>query len=132
MVPEYGDFPFDLSNCVATTDAMLRALARRGKVEGAQAADFPCKSAVENHRNYRQHHHIVWKRVDVLGQGSFASPDSCLVVAIWRPKGVIIIVAKQLLFLKTLLEAVGRESGFARGQPALGQPQEFRHAAGAP
>ena len=44
---------------------------------------------------------------------------------------MIIVVAEQLAFLKTLFEAVGRKRRFARRQPALGQPQELRDAAGA-
>lgn len=55
-------------------------------------------------------------------RGKITPFDSCLVVAIGRTKGVIIIVAKQLLFLETMLEAVGRESRLTRGQSALGQP----------
>lgn len=39
--------------------------------------------------------------------------DSCLVVAIGRAKGVIIIVAEQLVFLETLLETVSRKRRFA-------------------
>ncbi|WP_158010999.1 hypothetical protein [Tardibacter chloracetimidivorans] len=45
---------------------------------------------------------------------------------------MIIIVAKQLIFLETLLKTVRRKRRFARGQSALGQPQEFGYAAGAP
>lgn len=48
---------------------------------------------------------------------------SGLVVAVGRSKAVIVIVAKQLLFLETLLQAVGRERSLAQTQPALGQPR---------
>lgn len=52
-------------------------------------------------------------------------------MAIRQAKGVIIIVAEQPVFLETLLKTVSGKRRFARGQPALGQPQEFCDAAGA-
>jgi hypothetical protein len=64
-------------------------------------------------------------------RGKITPFDSRLVVAIGRVKGVIIIVAKQPVFLERLLKTVSRKRRFARGQPALGQPQKFSHAAGA-
>ena len=45
---------------------------------------------------------------------------------------MIVIVAEQLVFLEALLTTVSRKRRFARGQRALGQPQEFGYAAGAP
>lgn len=65
-------------------------------------------------------------------QGASGSIYGRLVVAIGRPKAVIVIVAEQPIFLKTLFKAVSRKRSLARSQPALGQPQEFGDAAGAP
>jgi hypothetical protein len=48
----------------------------------------------------------------VDGNGSCSSNNRS-VVAVRRPKGVIIVVAKQLLFLEPLLETVGRKRRFA-------------------
>ncbi len=64
-------------------------------------------------------------------RGKITPLDSRLVVAIGRPKGVIIIVAEQLVFLEMLLETVSGKRRFARGQPVFGQPQEFGDATGA-
>jgi len=65
-------------------------------------------------------------------RGKITLFGSRLVVAIGRAKGVIIIVAEQLAFLETLLETVSGKRRFTRGQPALGQRQEFGNAAVAP
>ena len=46
-------------------------------------------------------------------RGKITLFDSCLVVATGRAKGVIIIVAEQLVFLEMLLKAVSRKRCFA-------------------
>ncbi len=64
-------------------------------------------------------------------RGKNTPSDNRLVVAIRRTKGVIIVLAEQLVFLETLLETISRKRRLARSQPALGQTQEFGDAAGA-
>lgn len=46
-------------------------------------------------------------------RGKITLSNSRLVVAIGRTKGVIIIVAEQLVFLETLIETVSRKRRFA-------------------
>lgn len=59
-----------------------------------------------------------WTCVD---RGDLLPPGCQSIIAVWWPKGMIIIIAKQPLRFETLLKAVGRQGSFARGQPAFCQ-----------